>query len=169
MDILKEFGFNPTLFIAQIINFLIILFVLKKILYKPVLDMLNKRAQDIEKGVKDNEKAEKLLSEAETKESEILQSAQLKAEKIIADAKAEAIESRTQIEESARKESEKILSQARETIEIETKQAEEHLTKKIGSIAISLLENSLTGIFGKNEQELILKKAEAQIKKQTVA
>lgn len=169
MDILKEFGFNPTLFIAQVINFLIILFVLKKILYKPVLDMLKKRDHDIKQGLKDKEEAEKLLAEAEAKEAEILQKAQERAEKIIADAKAEASESRAQIEENARKDAEKMLSQARETITQETKTAEEHLTARIGTIAINLLEKSLTGIFGQKEQEVILKKAELELKKHKVA
>lgn len=166
MDILKEFGFNPTLFAAQIINFVIVFFVLKKLLYKPILETLKKRDADIKQGIKNNEEAEKLLADAQIKESELLQKAQLKAEKIVNDAKTEAIEARAQIEESARKDAEKILSQARETIDTETKLAEDHLTAKIGTVAINLLEKSLTGIFGKSEQAIILKKAEAELKKQ---
>lgn len=166
MDILKEFGFDPTLFIAQVINFLIVFFLLKKILYKPVLNMLNKRSEDIKQGLKDKEDAEKMLLDAQSKEAEILQKAQAKAEKIIEDAKAEANEARTHIEEAARKDAEKMLATARETIETETKQAEEHLTAKIGTVAISLLEKSLTGVFGKTEQAAVLKKAEAELKRQ---
>jgi F-type H+-transporting ATPase subunit b len=166
MNILDNFGFNPILFTAQIINFVIIFFVLKKILYKPVMDTLKKRDEEIKKGLKDKEDAEKLLLEAEEKESKILKDAQTKAEKIIADAKLEATDTKAQIEESARKEAEKMLSQARETIVQETKAAEDHLTAKIGTIAIGLLEKSLTGIFGKKEQELVLKKAEAELKRQ---
>lgn len=130
------------------------------------MDTLNKRDADIKKGLKDKEEAEKLLIEAEKKESQILKDAQAKAEKIIADAKAEANDTRAQVEENARKESEKMIAQARETIEHETKLAEEHLTKKIGTISIGLLEKSLAGLFGKREQEEILKKAEAKLKQQ---
>lgn len=166
MEILKEFGFDPTLFIAQVINFLIVFFVLKKILYKPVLGMLNKRSEDIKKGLADKEEAEKLLADAQTKETDLIQKAQIRADKIIADAKLEAAETRAQIEENARKDAEKMIALARETIAQETKIAEDHLTAKIGTIAIGLLERSLTGIFGKKEQELILKKAEVELKKQ---
>lgn len=165
MDILKDFGFNPVLFVAQIINFVIIFFVLKKIMYKPVLDILKKRKEDIERGLKDNEEAHKLLLETQEKETEILQKAQKQAEKIISDAKAEANEAREIALESTRKDTEKMLTQARETIIQETKVAEDHLTAKIGTIAIGLLEKSLTGIFGKKEQEVILKKAEIELKK----
>ncbi len=167
MNILENFGFDPILFVAQIINFVIIFFILKKILYKPVLEMLNKRDSEIKKGLKDKDEAEKLLAKAEVQEAEIIKKAQLRAEKIIADAKLEANDTRTHIEENAKKEAERIIRQANETIEHETKLAEEHLTKKIGGIAIGLLESSLSGLFGKKEQEVILKKAETELRKQT--
>lgn len=154
------------LFIAQIINFVIVFFILKKILYKPVLDIINKRDAQIKKGLKDKEEAEQLLKDAQQNEAEVLQKAQARAEKIISDAKLEANEAKAQIEESAKKDAEKMITQARETIEHETKLAEDHLTAKIGTIAIGLLEKSLTGVFGKEEQQTILKKAEAQLKKQ---
>lgn len=166
MDILNDFGFDPILFVAQIINFVIIFFILKKILYKPVLDIISKRDKEIKQGLKDKEEAENLLSNAELKETEIIQKAQARAEKIITDAKLEANETKAQIEEQARKDAERTLTQARDTIMQETKLAEEHLTNKIGTIAIGLLEKSLSGIFGKKEQETILKKAETQLKKQ---
>lgn len=168
MDILNNFGFDPMLFLAQIINFLIILFILKKLVYKPVLAMLNKRDKEIRDGLKNKEEADLLLEEARKKESEILQKAQEKADKMVADAKAEASKTKIEIEENARTEATKMLAQTRETIEQETKAAEERLTAKIGTIAITLLEKSLTGIFGKKEQEVILKKAEAEIKRQRI-
>lgn len=166
MEMLEEFGFNPTLFVAQIINFVIIFFVLKKILYKPVMDIITKRDKEINKGLKDKEEAEALLAKTQEKETEILQLAQKRANKIIEDAKLEANETKAQIEENAKKEAEKILSQAKEAIAQETKTAEEHLTNRIGTIAIGLLEKSLVGIFGRKEQSVIIKKAEEQLKKQ---
>lgn len=165
MEILNNFGFNPMLFVAQIINFIIVFFVLKKILYKPVLDMLKKRDAEIKKGLKDKEDAEILLKQTQEKETEILQKAQERAEKIIADAKLEANETRDLTIENARKEAERMINQANETISQETRLAEDHLTAKIGGIAIGLLEKSLIGIFGKKEQEAILKKAELELKK----
>ncbi len=168
MDILHNFGFDPMLFVAQVINFLIILFVLKKLVYKPVLTMLNKRDKEIRDGLKNKEDADLLLEKAQAKEAEILQKAQEKADKMVADAKTEATKTKVEIEENARAEAAKMIAQAKETIEQETKAAEERLTAKIGSISISLLEKSLTGIFGKKEQEVILKRAEAEIRKQRV-
>jgi len=166
MEMLEEFGFNPTLFVAQIINFVIIFFVLKKILYKPVMDIISKRDKEIRQGLKDKEEAEILLEKAQEKEKEILQKAQKRAEQIINEAKIEATDIKNQSEENTKKDAERILAQARDTISQETKIAEEHLTNKIGSIAIGLLEKSLQGVFGKKEQDVIIKKAETELKKQ---
>lgn len=166
MEILKDFGVNPVLLVAQIVNFLIILFVLKRFMYKPVLDMLKKREDQIRNGLKSAEEGEKKLTEAEEKERQILHKAQERADKILGDSKIEAQELKDEAVLTAKKEAEKIIAQAKETIEQEEKLAEERLTKKIGQIAISLLEKSLTGIFGEKEQKLILKKATAVLEEQ---
>ena len=165
MNILKDFGVNPVLLVAQIVNFLIILFLLKKFMYKPVLDMLKKREDQIRNGLKNAEEGEKKLTDALEKERQILHKAQEKAKKILADSKLESQELRDETILAAKKEAEKIITQAKETIEQEEKKAEERLTLKIGEIAISLLEKSLTGIFGEKEQKLILKKAQVQLMK----
>lgn len=166
MEILKDFGVNPVLLVAQIVNFLIILFVLKRFMYKPVLDILKKRENQIRDGLKSGELGEKKLTEAEEKERQILHKAQERADKILGDSKLEAQELKDEVVLTAKKEAEKIIAQAKETIEQEEKLAEERLTKKIGQIAISLLEKSLTGIFGEKEQKLILKKATAVLEEQ---
>jgi vacuolar-type H+-ATPase subunit H len=69
--------------------------------------------------------------------------------------------------EKTRLEAEKILEQARSTIAQETKEAEDNLTKKIGQIAVALLEKSLVGFFGEKEQKEIMKKATAQIQRKS--
>lgn len=165
MEFLKDFGFDPILLVAQIINFLVILFLLKKLMYKPVLEMLKKRDSEIKKGLYDKEEAEILLTKAAEKETQIIKKAQERADKIVNDAKNEANEVRGKIEESARRDSERMLEQARSTIASETKETEDRLTKKIGEISIALLESALKGIFGEKEQKEILKKASTQIQK----
>ncbi len=167
MELLKDFGFDPILLTAQIINFLIVLVVLKKFMYKPVLDMLKKRENEIKKGLKDSEESQKLLVDAEEKEKKILQKARNEADQMIAAAKKEADDLKNDTLEKTRLEAEKILEQARSTIAQETKIAEDNLTKKIGQIAVALLEKSLVGLFGEKEQKEIMKKATAQIQRKS--
>ena len=165
MEIFKEFGVNPVLLVAQIFNFLLILFVLKRFAYKPVLELIEKRKKEIEKSVRDNELAKETLDKAQEKERQILLRAQEKSDKILSDAKTEATELRNKAEDAAKSDSERIIEQARAQIQDETRVAEERLSNKIGTIAISLLEKSLQGIFSQKEQQTILKRADEAIKR----
>ncbi len=165
MQIFKDFGINPILLSAQIVNFLIILFVLKRFAYKPVLDVLKKRQKELEQGLLDSEKAKTTLLEAEEKEKQILQKAQLRADKIITDTKSRSAELRNSAEDSTKKEIERMLEQSRAQINEETRMAEEKLTKNIGQIAVGLLEKSLKGIFGQKEQQTIMRRADEVLRK----
>src|SRR3990167_3311615 len=89
MEILKDFGVSPILLGAQIINFLIVFYLLKRFLYKPVLDVLRKREDEIKKGLQEAEKGKKLLEETEEKEKKILRNARLKADEMVKNAKAQ--------------------------------------------------------------------------------
>ena len=163
MNIFQNFGVNPILLLAQIVNFLIILYVLKRFMYKPVLKILKNREDEIKKGIEDAQIAEEKLVEALEKEKQILTRAQERADKILTDAKSEATETKNSAQEKAKAETERLLAQTREQIIQETSIAEENLTKNIGQIAVALLEKSLTGVFGEKEQKIILKRAETQI------
>ena len=46
---MEKLGIEPVLLAAQIVNFLVILVVLQKLLYKPILGMLEKRKREITK------------------------------------------------------------------------------------------------------------------------
>ncbi len=72
MEIIKNFGLNPILLAAQIVNFLIIFFILKKFLYKPVLNVLNKRQVTIKEGLKQAEEARVKLEKVVIEEKDIL-------------------------------------------------------------------------------------------------
>lgn len=167
MEIFKDFGVSPILLIAQIINFLIILYILKRFMYKPVLDVLKKREDQIRSGLKSAEEGEKKLIDSQEKEKQILQKARTTADKMVANAKLEAEELKAEKLAQTKLETEKMLELARLTIENETRDAEERLTQKIGRISVALLEKSLTGIFSEKEQSAILKKATDQIQKNT--
>ena len=61
MEIINNFGLDPLLLGAQIVNFLIIFFILKRFAYKPVLDILKKREDSIKEGLRQAEEGKKIL------------------------------------------------------------------------------------------------------------
>ena len=63
MDILENFGVEPVLLLAQIVNFAILLFILKRFLYKPILKVLEERKNKIETSMKQSEQIQKEFEE----------------------------------------------------------------------------------------------------------
>ncbi len=92
MEVLAKLGVDWKLLLAQAVNFVVLLWVLRRYAYQPMLDFLEKRTDRIEKGLKDAEAAQAKLLEMEVKEKEVLVAAHTEAKAII-----------TRAEESAKK------------------------------------------------------------------
>ncbi|MBU4370119.1 F0F1 ATP synthase subunit B, partial [Patescibacteria group bacterium] len=101
--------------LANLVNFLIIFFVLKKYAFKPIKEKLEEREKKIKTGLEDAEKSatewrmtqqtrEKTLFDARKKANEIVGQANTKAEEIIGQSKKQAEEKTLQIIENSAKE-----------------------------------------------------------------
>ncbi|OGH19463.1 MAG: ATP synthase F0 subunit B [Candidatus Levybacteria bacterium RIFCSPHIGHO2_12_FULL_38_12] len=163
MEFLKNFGFDPILLLAQVVNFLIVLWVLKRFLYKPVLTMLTKRHLAIEEGLKNAAEAEKRLNDALNHQKKILKEAQTEAKKIIEDAKSHSAELIKNAEEGATIAAEKLLQEARNQIDVQTQKAEERLMSNISDLAIGFLQKASEHLFEQKDQEKIMSKAIKQL------
>ena len=83
MEILAKLGIDWKLFVAQIVNFVILLIILRRFVYRPMLAFLEERTNRIDKGLKDADLAHKKLSQMERKEKEVLDQAKKEAQKIL--------------------------------------------------------------------------------------
>jgi F-type H+-transporting ATPase subunit b len=86
MEILHKLGIDWKLLLAQGVNFLILLYILKRFVYKPMLAFLDERGAKIEAGLKSAEAATQKLAEAEAEHKAVLQAAQQQAKGIIEEA-----------------------------------------------------------------------------------
>lgn len=165
MEIIKNFGVEPVLLIAQIVNFLIILFILKKFLYKPVLNTLKKREDIIKEGLKQAEDSKLAFEKALEEEKKILKKAQEQARKILDDAKNQSVLVAKEIEEKSRIQSEKILDEGRKQIDEEVKLAEKRLTASVNKLSIDILKKSLKETFSDKEETKLIDRAIKEIVK----
>jgi F-type H+-transporting ATPase subunit b len=83
MEILAKLGIDWKLFVAQIVNFVILLIILRRFVYRPMLAFLEERTTRIDKGLKDADLARKKLGEMERKEKEVLDQAKKEAQKML--------------------------------------------------------------------------------------
>ena len=136
-ELIKTFHIDWKLIVAQLVNFAIVLWVLKKFAYGPVLKMMTERADKIEKGVKDAESAGAKLAEITEKEKAVLVEARKQAQEIVAKAEALALKSKDEIIAEAKVQSEKVLADSAKKIEQEKNQMMQEVKGQIASLVIS--------------------------------
>lgn len=158
MEIFEQFGFDPKLFIAQIINFLILAFIFKKYLYKPLLKVIKDRDKKIAQGLSDAEKAEKALSSAEEERDHILKNASQEAGEILLQTQQNAEETRAKILSKTKEESEKMIAEAKKAAQSEFEKMEKEAKNISLRLSEEILQKTLQHIFTKEEQERIIKR-----------
>jgi F-type H+-transporting ATPase subunit b len=133
-ELLSKLGIDWKLLIAQIVNFLVLLFILWKFAYGPVLAMLEKRQKKIEKGLADADEAHKKLEESADMQKEILKRARTEAKDIVEKAREQAEKAKSEIAVEAKLQSEKIIAGAKSEIEQEKQKTISEIKSEIGSL-----------------------------------
>ncbi|MEI6337193.1 MAG: F0F1 ATP synthase subunit B [Verrucomicrobiota bacterium] len=115
-QIFTDFGVTWPKFIAQVVLFLTVYWILSKKAFGPVIKMLEERRSRIQEGQLNAEKIKKQLAEAELRYQEVLRKANEEATKLIEEARA-ASDAHTQKQiQQAIKDAEGVIVKARETI-----------------------------------------------------
>jgi F-type H+-transporting ATPase subunit b len=137
--------------------FLVVLFLLKKMAWKPILEAIKKREESIDQALKTAESAklemaalkasnEKLLKEAREERDAILKEARDHKDAIISEAKTK-----------AQSEADRILVAARETIRNEKMAAISELKNQVASLSIDIAEKILkTELSAENKQNAVI-------------
>src|ERR1700692_4916696 len=86
-DTAETFGWNPWLFLSQVISFGIVALLLRRFAYKPILAVLEERRRRIEEGQLNAEKIKKQLADAEQRYAEVLAKANADAQRMIDEAR----------------------------------------------------------------------------------
>ena len=136
--LVNDFSFG--LFFWQIIIFLLLLWLLRKFAWKPILNAVNDREEGIKTALDSAEKAklemqnlqadnEKLLQEARAEREAMMKEAREIKTKMIADAK-----------EEAKAEGDKMVASAQAAIESEKKSAIAELKQQVASLSLEIAE-----------------------------
>jgi len=121
MELLSNLGIDWRLFIAQAINFVVLLVILQRFLYKPLIGMLDKREARLKKGLELTASMEAKARHMEEERAQIVRTARGEAERIITAAVAQAEVSRVELLESARSDAMRILEEGKLVLKEEQK------------------------------------------------
>ncbi|MBR3654212.1 MAG: F0F1 ATP synthase subunit B [Elusimicrobia bacterium] len=161
--ILNLFGLEGNLFIAQVINFAILLIILKIFLYKPIAQILEERKAKIKQGLDDAENAKKALADADNQKTKILKEAKVDADKILENTKASSESLKQQSAQDAKKQATEIVDNAKKQAQDEFAKA----SKQVGSMSVELskkiVAKILSEIFTEDDKNAVLAKAVEKI------
>lgn len=156
---------EPGLMIWTILIFIILLIILKKYAWKPLLKSL----KDRELGIKDSiEKAEQLKQESEkilAQNKDLLAKADEEARKVISEGKEMAEKLRNEIINKTQEDSQRILNQAKSEIEREKIAALNELKGEIASLAVQAAGKIIDENLDKDKQMKIINSFINQIPK----
>jgi len=144
--------------IVQIVTFLIGVFVLWKISWKPLMEILFKRKNDIARNIADSEKLKQETESLKVKYETMTEDLNKKAQELLAQATSSAEIQKQQIIDAAQNETKKIIESAKKQIENEREAVKTSLREEIMPIAISISEKILEKTIDKNTQNQLIEK-----------
>lgn len=163
-SVLTSLGLNTFSFLGQVVNFLILLFILKKFIYNPILNKLDERAKTIKKGIKAAEANVKKQEEMELEFDKKMTKASKEADKVIAQAKEDAVSVKEEIIASAKKDAQKMMEKKEIEIKELLSKQEKILEKKVVDVAAKMTKKVLQNALDLKVQEQIIESQLNQLK-----
>ena len=128
----------PWTFIAQIINLFIQMYLIKKFLFKPINDILEKRKNLADRTIREAREAKEEADSLKDQYEDSLTSAHAEAAQIVSDAQKEAQNKADVLVREAQEEAAGIKARAAADIEQERKKAVNEAKDEIGSLAMDI-------------------------------
>ncbi len=137
---MAELGLNLPVLVAQLVNFFLLLVLLRIFLYKPILEMLDRRKQRIQEGEQAAEQSKEQASQAETDVAKQIQEARQQSQALVAQAQEASNRIQEDARNQARQEAETLLERARNEIQLERDQAVAVLRSEFADLTVSAAE-----------------------------
>lgn len=157
---MEGLGINLSLFLAQLINFGVIFFLLVWLLKKPLAKMLRDRTEMIAKSVKEAGEIEQRLKKVEEEKAAVLKIAREQADELVTKGQALATAAQKQAADAARAQAAEIVAQAHVATDKEKARLLADLSDEIRATVKTSLEHSFKELSAEEQQ----KAADAAIK-----
>lgn len=137
LSIFESLGLNSTLF-AQIVSFLVLLWVLRRWVFGPIRALMDERADRVAKSLEDAENQREEAVRLQQEAARALQEARAEARRILEQAERTANARAQEILDEAKAQAERQLEQAKESIRRERDQALAELRKEVADLALEV-------------------------------
>jgi F-type H+-transporting ATPase subunit b len=159
----ETFGWNPWLFLSQVISFAIVALLLRQFAYKPILGVLEERRRRIEEGQLNAEKIKKELAAAEQRYAEIVAKGNADAQRMIDEAKESSAHLAERKQQEAIAAAEQIIVKAREAAAIEHERTMTALKREVGRLVVDTTVKVTGKVLTSEDQRRLEQEAARQI------
>jgi F-type H+-transporting ATPase subunit b len=149
--------------IIQAVNFIILLVLLTKLLYKPLMKKMDERTQAIQKSL---DEAQAARAEAQKERDEFaakIQAAHGEAQAIRAEALKEAAEEQRRLVDAAKAEAARLVTNARQELEQDVRRARQELRQEVADLAIAVSQQLIKKSLNDSEHRRIVDDAIARM------
>jgi len=158
---------DPGLFIWTIVTFLVLLALLAKFAWTPLLQALEARQQGIRKALDDAQTAKQELERLEQEAAAILRKARADAEAVIAQSRADGERLREELRQKAKAEAEGIMRNAERQIQLETGLALQQLRSEAVDLSVMIASKIIQRNISKDDNERLIAEALSQVGQRT--
>ena len=154
---------DPGLFIWTIVTFLVLLALLAKFAWKPLLQALESRQDMIRKALDDAEQAKRELERLNQQSAQIIATARLEADAIVTRSRADAERLKEDLKQQARAEAATIVRNAERQIQLETARALEQIRHEAVDLSVMIASKLLRRNLSKEDNEQLIEEALKQV------
>ena len=149
--------------IIQMINFLVLLFILWKLLYKPLVAKMEERTQAIKKSLEEAQAARAEAERQRQQHAAQIQAALAEAQQIRATALKEAADEQRRLVEAARAEAAKLVESTKAEMDQDIRRARGQLRQEVGDLAVQIAERLIKKSLRDEDHHRIIQEALARV------
>ena len=154
---------DPGLFIWTILTFLVLLGLLAKFAWRPLLQALEARQELIRKSLDEAQQARRELERVSQESAQILKESRVQAETIIAQSRTDAERLREEMRQKAKAESETIVRNAERQIQLETGRALQQIRHEAADLSVLIASKLIQRNLSKEDNDRLIEDALTQM------
>jgi F-type H+-transporting ATPase subunit b len=154
---------DPGLFIWTIVTFLVLLTLLAKFAWRPLLLALESRQALIRKALDDAQQAKQELERLNLESAQIINRARVEAEAVITQSRSDGDRLREEIRAKARTEADHIVKNAERQIQLETSRALEQIRREAVDLSVMIASKIIQRNLTKEDNERLIDEALKQV------
>jgi F-type H+-transporting ATPase subunit b len=154
---------DPGLFIWTILTFLILVALLAKFAWRPLLQALEARQETIRKSLDDAQRAVQELGRLQQESAQIIRAARVEAEAVVAGSRSDGERLREELKQKAKAEADTIVRNAERQIQLETQRAVQEIRREAVELSVMIASKLLQRNLSREDNDKLIQDALRQV------